>query len=51
MVDSGVPSCPGQLNAVIDAALNLIECDNPKPAKAVLRAFSIDLANDLPNDG
>jgi hypothetical protein len=33
------------LNAVIKAALDLLECDNPESAKALLRAFSGDSAN------
>ena len=40
-----------QLNAVIKAALDLLECDNTESAKALLRAFSSDLANDWPKDG
>ena len=39
------------MNAVIKAALDLLECDNPESAKALLRAFSGDSANDWPKDG
>ena len=47
----GSPPHPGQLNAVIKAALDLLECDNSESAKALLRAFSGDSANDWPKDG
>ena len=49
----GSPLHPGhqQLNAVINAALDLLECDSPESAKALLRAFSRDVANDWPKDG
>ena len=47
----GSPPHPRQLNAVIKAALDLLECDNPESAKALLRAFSGDSANDWPKDG
>ena len=49
----GSPPHPGQrqLNAVINAALDLLECDNTESAKALLRAFSGDSANDWPKDG
>ena len=47
----GSPPHPGQLNAVIKAALDLLECDNSESAKALLRAFSGDLAHPGPNDG
>jgi hypothetical protein len=40
-----------QLNAVINAALDLLECGNPESAKALLRAFSGDSAIDWPKDG
>jgi len=40
-----------QLNAVINAALDLLECDNSESAKALLRAFSGDSATDWPKDG
>jgi len=39
------------LNAVIKAALDLLECYNTESAKALLRAFSSNLANDWPKDG
>ena len=42
---------PRQLNAVIKAAPGLLGCDNTKSAKALLRAFSRDLANDWSQDG
>ena len=38
------------MNAVINAALDLLECDNSESAKALLRAFSSDSANDGPKD-
>ena len=41
----------GQLNAVINAALDLLECNNTESAKALLRAFSSDLAHTGPNYG
>ena len=47
----GSPPNPGQLNAVIKAALDLLECNNTESAKALLRAFSGDSANDWPKDG
>ena len=47
----GSPPHPGQLNAVIKAALDLLECDNSESAKALLRAFSGDSATDWPKDG
>ena len=49
----GPPIHPGQrqLNAVINAAVDLLECDNPESAKALLRAFSCDSATDWPKDG
>ena len=49
----GSPPHPGhqQLNAVIKAAMDLLECDNTESAKALLRAFSGDLATDWPKDG
>ena len=40
-----------QLNAVINAALDLLECDNSESAKALLRAFSGNSATDWPKDG
>ena len=40
-----------QLIAVINAAHDLLECDNTESAKALLRAFSSDLAIDWPKDG
>ena len=40
-----------QWQAVINAALSLLESDNSESAKALLRAFSSDLANDWPKDG
>ena len=36
---------------MIKAALDLLECDNSESAKALLRAFSGDSANDWPKDG
>ena len=39
------------MSAVIKAALDLLECGNPESAKALLRAFSGDSANDWPKDG
>ena len=39
------------MNAVIKAALDLLECDNSESAKALLRAFSGDSAIDWPKDG
>ena len=51
MVDAGSPPHPGQLNAVIRAALDLLECDNSESAKALLQAFSGDSSNDWPKDG
>ena len=39
------------MNAVIKASLDLLECDNIESAKALLRAFSGDLANDWPKGG
>ena len=36
---------------MIKAALDLLECDNPESAKALLRAFSGDSATDWPKDG
>ena len=36
---------------MINAALSLLESDNSESAKALLRAFSSDLANDWPKDG
>ena len=42
----GSPPHTGQLNAVIKAALDLLECDNTESAKALLRAFSSDLFNE-----
>ena len=36
---------------MIKAALDLLECGNPESAKALLRAFSGDSANDWPKDG
>ena len=39
------------MNAVINAAVDLLECDNTESAKALLRAFSRDLASDWPKDG
>ena len=49
----GSPPHPGQgqLNAVINAALDLLERDNSESAKALLRAFSGDSVNDWPKDG
>ena len=49
----GSPPHPaqGQLNAVINAALDLLECGNSESAKALLRAFSGDSATDWPKDG
>ena len=47
----GSPPHPGQLNAVIKVALDLLECDNSESAKALLRAFSGNLATDWPKDG
>ena len=47
----GPPPHQGQLNAVIKAALDLLECDNTESARALLRAFSSDLATDWPKDG
>ena len=47
----GSPHHSGQLNAVIKAALDLLECDNSESAKALLRAFSGDSATDWPKDG
>lgn len=49
----GSPPHPGhqQLNAVINAAQDLLECNNPESAKALLRAFSGDSAIDWPKDG
>ncbi len=41
----------GQLNAVINAALDLLECNNTESAKTLLRAFSGELANGWPRDG
>ena len=51
MVDAGSPPHPGQLNAVIKAALDLLECDNIESAKALLRAFSGGSATNWPKDG
>jgi len=39
------------LNVVINAALDLLEGDNTESAKALLRAFSRDLADNWPKDG
>ena len=47
----GSPPHPEQLNAVIKAALDLLECDNTESARALLRAFSSDLATDWPEVG
>ena len=44
----GSPPHPRQLNAVIKAALDLLECDNTESAKALLRAFSGDSAISWP---
>ena len=46
----GSPPHPGQLNAVINAALDLLECNNTESARALLRAFSRELANNWPKD-
>lgn len=40
-----------QCQAVINAALSLLDSDNFESAKALLRAFSGDLAHPGPNDG
>ena len=36
---------------MINAALDLLECDSTESAKALLRAFSGYLATDWPKDG
>ena len=36
---------------MINAALDLLECENTESAKALLQAFSGDSANDWPKDG
>ena len=39
------------MNAVIKAALDLLECDNIESAKALLRVFSGGSATNWPKDG
>jgi len=37
--------------AAINAAMDLLEWDNPESGKVLLRVFSSDLADDGPRDG